>query len=38
MTSTSLTEDNEDAILVSAKELKQVSCIQYLIIFLGGVI
>ena len=33
-----MTEDSEEAILVSGKELKQVTCIQYLIAFPGGVI
>ena len=37
MTSTSVTEDNEEAILASAKELKRVTCIQYFITFLGGI-
>ena len=32
-----MTEDNEEAILVSVKELEQVMCIQYLIAFPGGV-
>ena len=32
-----MTEDSEDAILVSAKELEQVTCIQYLILFPSGV-
>ena len=36
-TSTSVTEDSEEAILVSANELEQVTCIQYPIAFLGGV-
>ena len=33
MTSMSETEDSEKAILVSAKELEQVTCIQYFITF-----
>ena len=36
-TSTSVTKDNKEAILVSVKELEQITCIQYPIIFLGGV-
>ena len=36
-TSTLVTEDSEEAILVSVKELEQVTCIQYLIAFPGGV-
>ena len=32
-----MTEDSEEAILVSAKELEQVTCIQYPIAFPGGV-
>ena len=36
-TSTSVTEDSEEATLVSAKELEQISCIQYLIVFPGGI-
>ena len=36
-TSTSVTEDSEEATLVSAKELEQVMCIQYPITFLGVV-
>ena len=32
-----MTEDSEEAILVSAKELEQVTCIQYPITFPGGV-
>ena len=36
-TSTSVTEDSEKAILVSVKDLKQVTCIQYPIAFLGSV-
>ena len=36
-TSTSVTEDSEEATLVSAKEMEQVTCIQYPIGFLGGV-
>ena len=32
-----VTEDNEEATLVSAKELERVSCIQYLIAFPSGV-
>ena len=36
-TSTSVTEDSEEATLVNAKELEQVTCIQYLIAFPGGV-
>ena len=36
-TSTSVTEDSEEATLVSAKELKRVTCIQYPIAFPGGV-
>ena len=36
-TSTSVTEDSEEATLVSAKELERVTCIQYLIAFPGGV-
>ena len=35
--STLVTEDSEEAILASAKELKQVTYIQYPIIFPGGV-
>ena len=37
MTSTLVIEDSEEAILVSAKELEQVTCIQYPITFLGGI-
>ena len=33
MTSTSMTEDSEKAILVSVKELEWIMCIQYLIAF-----
>ena len=36
-TSTSVTEDSEEATLVSAKELEQVTYIQYPIAFPGGV-
>ena len=36
-TSTLVTEDSEEATLVSAKELERVLCIQYPIAFLGGV-
>ena len=36
-TSTWVTNDSEEAILVSVKELEQVTCIQYLIAFPGGV-
>ena len=36
-TSTSVTENSEEAILVSAKELEQVTYIQYPIAFPGGV-
>ena len=36
-TSTSVTEDSEEAILVSTKELERVTCIQYLIAFSDGV-
>ena len=36
-TSTLVTEDSEETILASAKELEQVTCIQYLITFPGGV-
>ena len=36
-TSTSVTEDSEEATLVSAKELERVTCIQYPIAFPGGV-
>ena len=32
-----MTEDSEKASLVSFKELEQVTCIQYLIAFLGSV-
>ena len=32
-----MTEDSEDAILVSAKELEQVTGIQYLIAFPSGI-
>ena len=32
-----MTENSEEAILVNAKELEQVTCIQYLIIFQDGV-
>ena len=32
-----MTEDSEEAILVSVKELERVTCIQYLIAFLSGV-
>ena len=35
--STSVTEDNEKIILVSAKELEQIIYIQYPIAFLGGI-
>ena len=34
---TSVTEDSEEATLVSAKELERVTCIQYPIAFSGGV-
>ena len=37
MTSTSVTENSEEATLVSAKELEQITCIQYSIAFPGGV-
>ena len=37
MTSTSVTEDSEEAILVSVKELEPVTCIQYPIAFPGGI-
>ena len=37
MISTLVTDDSEKAILVSIKELEQVTYIQYLIIFQGGV-
>ena len=37
MTSTSVTEDSEKAILVSVKELEQVTCIQYFIAFPGDI-
>ena len=37
-TFTSMTEDSEKVILVSVKELKQVTCIQYSIAFPGSVI
>ena len=30
-------EDSEEAILVSAKKIEQITCIQYLIAFLGGI-
>ena len=36
-TFTSVTEDSEEAILVNAKELKQITYIQYLIAFPDGV-
>ena len=36
-TSTLVTEDSEKAILIGAKELKQVTCIRYPIVFLGNV-
>ena len=36
-TSTSVTKDNEEVFLVSVKELKQLTCIQYLIAFSGGI-
>ena len=36
-TSTLITEDSEEAILVSAKELEQVTYIRYLIAFPGGI-
>ena len=36
-TSTLITKNNEEAILVSAKELEQVTCIQYPIIFQGDI-
>ena len=36
-TSTSVTENSEEATLVSAKELEQVTCIQYPIAFPGDV-
>ena len=36
-TSTSVTENSEEATLVSAKELERVTCIQYPIAFPGGV-
>ena len=36
-TSTLVTEDSEEATLVSVKELEQVTCIQYFIAFPGGV-
>ena len=36
-TSTSVTENNEETILVSVKELERVTCIQYPIAFPGGV-
>ena len=32
-----MTENSEEAILVSVKKLEQVTCIQYLIVFPGGV-
>ena len=32
-----MTEDNEEIILVSAKELERVTCIQYPIVFLSDV-
>ena len=35
--STLVTEDSQEAILVSIKELEQVTCIQYLITILSGV-
>ena len=35
--SISVTKNSEEAILVSAKELEQVTCIQYFIAFPGGV-
>ena len=34
----SMTENSEEAILVIAKELKQIMCIQYPIAFLSNVI
>ena len=37
-TSKSVTEDSKEVILVNAKELKQITCIQYLIAFPDGVI
>ena len=37
-TSTSVTENSEEAILVSVKELKRITCIQYPIAFPGSVI
>ena len=36
-TSTLVTEDSEEAILVSAKELERVTCIRYPIAFPGSV-
>ena len=36
-TSTLVTENSGEAILVSVKELEQITCIQYLITFLGGI-
>ena len=36
MTSTLVTENSEEAILVSVKELEPVMCIQYLIAFPGS--
>ena len=36
-TFTLVTEDSKEAILISVKELKQVTCIQYPIAFLGSV-
>ena len=36
-TSTLVTENSKEAILVSVKELKQVTCILYFIAFPGGV-
>ena len=32
-----MTENSEKAILVNAKDLKQITCIQYLIAFLGSI-
>ena len=37
MTSTLVTEDSEEATLISVKELERVTCIQYPIVFPGGV-
>ena len=37
MTSTSMTEDSEEATLIIAKELERVTCIQYPIAFPDGV-